>query len=84
MTEFLESPDRIVALQRYVGDQIRWSQANFARNMVRMVVTLQYRYDHAYPAGKIYPVSGQMTVWLRKVSYIHLLEYRTRSTSRRN
>ncbi len=59
--EFLSVPDRTVALQRYVADNVKWEQASFARNMVRLILTMQYRYDHAYPAGKFYKVTAEIT-----------------------
>ncbi len=58
--EFLDVPDRIIALQRFIADNVKWNPSNFARKMVRMVVTLQYRYDYNYPAAKIYPVSSTL------------------------
>ena len=54
--EFLNVPERTVALQRYIANVIKWEQATFARNMVRLILTYQYRYDHAFPAGKFYKV----------------------------
>ena len=54
---FLESPDRIVALQRYIKDQVPWEQSSFGRDMLRLICTREYRLAHAYPGGKTYKVS---------------------------
>ncbi len=55
---FFRSYDRIVALQRYVQLNVDWSEANFCRKMVRLLCTLQYRYDYAFPGDKTYKVSN--------------------------
>ncbi len=55
---FLESPERIVALQRYVKEHVPWDQASFGRDMIRLICTLEYRLAHAYPGGKTYKVSS--------------------------
>ena len=54
---FMESVDRVVALQRYVRSQVPWEEASFVRNMVRLVCTREYRYNHDYIGLKTRKVS---------------------------
>ena len=54
---FFDSQDRIVALQRYVRKNVKWDQSSFVRRMLRLICTMEYRYEHAYPAGKITKVN---------------------------
>ncbi len=69
---FFESPERTVALTRYVRDHIKWDQANFAKDMLRLVCTMNYRYEHSWPGGKTYKVGllvsqiGAFSVQLRQ------------------
>ncbi len=54
---FMESLDRVVALQRYVRAQVPWEEGSFVRNMVRLVCTREYRLEHDYLGMKTRKVS---------------------------
>ena len=68
---FFESQDRIVALQRYIRENVTWDQSSFVRRMLRLICTLEYRYEHSYPGAKITKVTidNDSTILPRILSY---------------
>ena len=51
--EFFKSTDRIGALTRYIGNVLVWNPHTFARQLVQLICSWDYRYNHSFPGRRL-------------------------------
>ncbi len=53
MHEFFKQTDRIGALTRYIGNVLVWNPHTFARQLVQLICSWDYRYNHSFPGKRL-------------------------------
>ncbi len=51
--EFFKQTDRIGALTRYIGNVLVWNPHTFARQLVQLICSWDYRYNHSFPGRRL-------------------------------